>query len=57
MVSNDPDMLRLAASGTQHAGVAYCHARKYKIGELVLKLLALASRVTAEEMRNRIEFL
>lgn len=57
MVSHDTDMLRLAAAGTSHAGIAYCHKQKYKVGQLILKLLALAGRVTAEEMINRVEYL
>jgi predicted nuclease of predicted toxin-antitoxin system len=57
MVSHDADMLRLAAAGTPHAGIAYCHNQKYKVGDLVLKLLALAGRATEEEMRDRVEFL
>lgn len=32
MVSHDADMLRLAAAGTPHAGVAYCHGKKYGVG-------------------------
>ncbi|HZL35981.1 MAG TPA: DUF5615 family PIN-like protein [Tepidisphaeraceae bacterium] len=57
MVSHDPDMLRLHAIATSHAGIAYCHSQKYKVGKMVLRLLALGTRVTADEMRNRIEFL
>lgn len=57
MVSHDADMLRLTATGTSHAGIVYCHNRRYKIGELILKLLAVASCVTTAEMKDRIEFL
>ena len=57
MVSNDADMLRLAASGVEHAGIAYCHNQKYKPGQLILRLLALHGRVPAEEMKGRIEFM
>jgi uncharacterized protein with PIN domain len=57
MVSHDPDMLRLAAGGKHHAGIAYSPNQKYKVGELVRKLLALARRVTPEEMVDRVEFL
>ena len=57
MVSHDTDMLRLASAGVPHAGVAFCLKQKYKLGELVRALLALASRVSAEEMVNRVEFL
>jgi len=57
MVSHDPDMLRLAASGISHAGIAYCHDQKYKTGGLILRLLALSGRVTQQEMENWVEFL
>lgn len=57
MISHDADMLRLASSGTPHAGVAYARNQRYPVGDLVRRLLALASRLTAGEMRNRVEFL
>ena len=57
MVSHDADMLRLAATGTPHAGIAYCHNQKYKPGQLIARLLLLSSRISPEEMKNRIEFL
>jgi hypothetical protein len=57
IVSHDADMLRLASAGIAHAGIAYCHGRKYKVGPLVLKLLALAGRVGFDAMRGRVEFL
>jgi predicted nuclease of predicted toxin-antitoxin system len=57
VISHDADMLRLASAGTPHAGVAYCHGQKYKVGQLVLKLLALAGRLPPQAMRGRIEFL
>jgi hypothetical protein len=57
MVSYDADMLRLAAAGVTHFGIAYCHNQRYKTGQLILKLLALVSRVSAAEMKDRVEFL
>jgi hypothetical protein len=45
-------MLRLAAGGTPHAGIAYCHNRKYKVGKLLSKLLNLAARVPEEEIKK-----
>jgi predicted nuclease of predicted toxin-antitoxin system len=57
MVSHDADMLRFAAAGISHAGIAYCHNQRYKTGELILRLLALSGRVAAEDMQNRVEFL
>jgi predicted nuclease of predicted toxin-antitoxin system len=57
IVTHDADMIRLAAAGSSHAGIVYCHNRKYKVGELLLKLLALTGRVSDEEMKGRVEFL
>jgi hypothetical protein len=57
MVSHDPDIIRLAAAGISHAGIAYCHNQKYKPGELLMRLLMLSGRVSAEDMQNRVEFL
>ena len=57
IVSHDADMLRLASAGTPHAGLAYCHVGKYRVGQIVMKLLAIAGRLTPEEMYGRVEFL
>ncbi|HTW94382.1 MAG TPA: DUF5615 family PIN-like protein [Tepidisphaeraceae bacterium] len=57
LISHDSDMLRLAASGADHSGIGYCHHRKYKTGQLLAKLLLLASRISQQEMKNRVEFL
>ena len=37
----DDDLLVLAASGAEHAGLIYCHALKYEVGGLVRALLSL----------------
>jgi predicted nuclease of predicted toxin-antitoxin system len=57
MVTHDADMLRLARAGASHAGIAYCHVQKYRVGELIRRLLALSARLSQEAMRDRIEFL
>jgi len=57
MVSHDSDMLRLAAAGVEHAGIAYCYVQKYKIGHLLSRLLLLAARVPPDQMKGRVEFL
>ncbi len=57
VVTHDADFLRLAAEGIEHAGVCYCHTEKYAIGELLRALLLVHSCFTAEEMRNRVEWL
>ncbi len=35
IISHDEDLLRLAAAGIPHAGIAYCHQSKYRVGTLV----------------------
>ncbi|MDB5330177.1 MAG: hypothetical protein JWP03_1328 [Phycisphaerales bacterium] len=57
MISHDADMLRLASAGAPHAGLTYCHGQKYKVGQLLLKLLALAGRLPPQAMQGRVEFL
>jgi hypothetical protein len=57
IISHDPDMLRLAAEGISHAGIAYCHSRKYKTGQFIQRLLMLAGRISNDEMQDRIEYL
>lgn len=57
IITHDADILRLAADGAAHAGIAYCHNQKYKIGQLLSKLLQLAARVPEEQIKNRVEFL
>ena len=39
MFSYDDDLLRLAASGVEHAGIAYCQQLKRSIGEIVRGLV------------------
>jgi hypothetical protein len=59
--SHDDDMLRIASEmhrrGDSHAGVVFAPRRKHRIGECIRRLERLARRLSAEEMRNRIEFL
>jgi hypothetical protein len=40
-----------------HAGVVLAVQEQHSIGELIRRLVHLASALSAEEMRNRIEFL
>ena len=56
-VTHDDDFISIAASGFQHAGIAYCHQERYSIGELIQILLALCSVMTMDEMKNHFEFL
>jgi predicted nuclease of predicted toxin-antitoxin system len=57
LMTHDTDFLVLAASGVHHAGIAWCHATKHSIGELI-RMLALLHGVLAQvEMTDRVEYL
>jgi hypothetical protein len=45
------------AEGKTHAGIILAPQQRYSVGEQMRRLLRLIHTVTAEEMRDRIEFL
>lgn len=45
------------AAGNDHDGIIVIPRQRYSVGEKIRRLLALIDSVTAEEMRNRLEFL
>ena len=45
------------ASGRVRAGIVLVQQRRFSIGEQIRRLARLAESVTADEMRNRLEFL
>jgi len=57
LVTHDDDLIKLAAAGAVHAGIAYCHRRRNSIGQNLMALSRLWRIRTPEEMRNRVEFL
>jgi predicted nuclease of predicted toxin-antitoxin system len=57
MVSFDPDFLAIHRAGTPHAGIAWCPATKYSIGEFIQMLVLLHAIVNIEEMQHRVEYL
>lgn len=57
LVTHDDDFTKLHASGTSHAGICYCHQIKYGVGELLQALLLVHGCLTAEEMRDHLEYL
>ena len=57
MVTFDADYLKLAADGTEHYGVAYCHPTKYSPSQLLQILIVLHGVMSRDEMRNHVEFL
>jgi hypothetical protein len=57
LVTHDEDFLALARRGIEHSGIAYCHPEARTIGQIIADLLLIRDCLTAEEMRNHIEFL
>lgn len=53
----DTDYLELASQGMEHAGIVFAQAEKHWIGEWVKGLELIYTIYTAEEMRNRVEYL
>jgi predicted nuclease of predicted toxin-antitoxin system len=57
VVTFDTDYLALDASGLQHAGIAWCPATKYSIGQLIQALLVLHGVLDRAAMLNHVEYL
>lgn len=57
LVTFDADFLNIAQSGTEHAGIVWCPATKYSIGQLIRCLLLVGTVLSPDEMRNHIEYL
>ena len=57
MVTFDRDFLVLINQRMQHAGIVLCEATKYSIGQLIQSLLLVHAILSAEDMRNHIEYL
>lgn len=55
--TEDDDFLVLAAGGTEHAGLAYCHQNSRSIGQIIRALELIWEVYEPHEMRNRIEFI
>lgn len=57
IVTHDDDFLAVADQGTEHAGIAYCHAKARTIGEIIDALVLIHRCLSPDEMHNHIEFL
>jgi predicted nuclease of predicted toxin-antitoxin system len=53
----DSDFLVLHESGMQHAGIIWCPATKYSIGNLIQMLVLVHSVVTSTDMLKHVEYL
>jgi predicted nuclease of predicted toxin-antitoxin system len=57
IVTHDEDFLVLAKRMPPFAGIAYCHSTKYAVGQLVLRIEALAEEMANEDWANRVVYL
>jgi hypothetical protein len=55
--SYDADLLRLAASGIEHAGVVFCQQRKRSIGDVVRGLVLIWERLDPADMVGQVKYL
>ena len=55
--TKDSDYLRLDASGTPHAGIAYCHQQSRSIGENIDGLVLIWEVYDPEEVVGHVEYL
>lgn len=54
--SYDEDLLRLAALGAQHAGIAFCQQRKRSVGQIVRGLTLLWERLDPEDFAGQVKY-
>lgn len=57
IVTFDRDFLVLSDQGLEHAGIVFCEATKYSIGRMIQGLVLVHAVLSAEEMRNHVEYL
>jgi Domain of unknown function (DUF5615) len=54
--TQDRDFLRINASGSAHAGIAYCEKDARSVGEIIEALVLIWDIYGPEEMANRVEY-
>jgi hypothetical protein len=57
LVTHDADFLRLAAAGSDHAGIAFCPRTGRSVGEIIRSLLLIHEVLRPEEIEGRVEYL
>jgi predicted nuclease of predicted toxin-antitoxin system len=57
LVTFDPDFLALHLAAAPHAGIAWCPAQKYSIGQLIQALLLLHGVLDRASMKGHVEYL
>lgn len=56
-VTHDEDLLSIASAAATPAGIAYCAQGTRTLGQIVETLLLIHGVLTAEDMRDHIEFM
>ena len=57
LLAFDSDFLALHRSGQSHAGIVWCPATKYGVGELIKLLVLLHGVASSADMENHVEYL
>src|SRR4051794_13228878 len=57
IVTHDEDLLSIASTAATHAGVAYCAQGTRTLGQIIETLLLIHGVLTADDMRDHIEFM
>jgi predicted nuclease of predicted toxin-antitoxin system len=57
LVTHDADFLRLSATGSNHAGIAFSPRTGRSVGEIIRSLLLIHELLSPAEIENRVEFL
>jgi predicted nuclease of predicted toxin-antitoxin system len=57
LITHDTDFLSIASTGVEHFGIVFAKQEGYSIGKIVLECISLYHQFSAEEMRNRVEYL
>jgi predicted nuclease of predicted toxin-antitoxin system len=57
LITHDTDFLRIASKTTEHCGIVFAKSEGYSIGRIVMGCISLYHQFTAEDIRNRVEYL
>ncbi len=57
LLTHDQDFLRMHAQRMSHTGIVFSKQNHYKVGEIIQFLLLMDACYSADEMKNRLEYL
>jgi predicted nuclease of predicted toxin-antitoxin system len=56
IVTHDADFLRIAERGESHPGIAYSPQESRSVGQIIASLFLMSECLSADDMRNHVEF-